>query len=140
MSEPDERSASGLSWTIDRQSGLTTFHLRGDLDLSSASALRADVEEALGSSPNTVLDLEEIEFMDSTGLRTFALLQESARTREVRFRLAKPSPAVLRVLDVSGLIEHFDYVEGAPRARACPVCEGWIVGSRTRCVHCGSSI
>lgn len=141
MSAVDGRSTPGLTWTVDRQPALTTVKLRGELDLASAPVLQSDLDEAIATAPVTVLDLEELAFMDSTGLRMFARLNQAAKERGVRLLVGRPSPAVLRILDVAGLVEHFDYAEGGPpRERVCPVCEEWIPGTQTRCLHCGSSI
>lgn len=139
MAATDEGSSSGLSWTVDPQAGLSTIRLRGELDLSSAPALEGVLAEHVGVTSVTVIDLEGLEFMDSTGLRILARAHQSVRGSGDRFLLGRPSPAVVRVLQVAGLVEHFDYVEGAPpRERVCQVCDEWVASPGVKCPHCGS--
>jgi anti-anti-sigma factor len=141
MSSPEEGRSSGLNWAIERQQGLITVRLRGELDLSSAAALQPILERTISASPVTVVDLEGLEFMDSTGLRLFAHIHQMTGESGARFLLGRPSPAVLRVLQVAGLVEHFDYVEGAPPSeRTCSVCGERVPATGTRCPHCGGTI
>ena len=141
MSASEQGRATGLEWTIERQHALVTIYLRGELDLGSAPNLERIVQDAVAASPVTVIDLADLEFMDSTGLRLFAETHRTARAAGARLLLGRPSHAVLRVLQVAGLVEHFDYAEGAPpRDRICPVCEEWLATPGKRCPHCGSCI
>ncbi len=130
-----------MSWTIERQHGLITIRLQGELDLGSADAVQRVLDEAVAESPVTVVDLEGLEFMDSTGLRLLASAHRTASEKGARFLLGRPSPAVLRVLNVAGLVEHFDYVEGGPpRERICPVCDESVSASDASCAHCGTAL
>jgi anti-anti-sigma factor len=141
MAAAEQGQSSGVSWTIDRQHGLITIHVSGELDLSSADAVERLLEEAIAACPVTVIDLDGLDFMDSTGLRVLASAHRAAGTAGARFLLGRPSAAVLRVLSVSGLVEHFDYVEGAPPAeRVCPVCDEQVTATDVMCVHCGGSL
>lgn len=74
--------------------------IAGELDLSSVDAVRPALEEAAASLPSSlVFDLSELRFIDSSGL---ALLLVAAR--EVgAVRMRNPTPAVWRVIEVTGL-------------------------------------
>jgi anti-sigma B factor antagonist len=137
----EQGRSSGVRWTLEEQQGLITVRLSGELDLSAADAVQAMLEQAVTESPITVVDLEGLEFMDSTGLRVLANAQRSASRTGGRFLIGRPSPAVLRVLRVSGLVEHFDYVEGAPPTeRTCPACDEAVLSTDSKCPHCGRSL
>ena len=141
MADSEQGQSSGVSWEIDRQHGLITIRLRGEMDLNSSEAVQALLEQAVAESPVTVIDLDGLQFMDSTGLRILANAHSAAGKAGGRFLLGRPSPAVLRVLTVSGLVGHFDYVEGAPpQERSCKVCEELVRASDTRCAHCGTPL
>lgn len=81
--------------------------LGGELDLSNAAAVRQALLDAVDGTPGrVVVDLAQVDFMDSTALA--ALLEARARLRErERFLLAAPGLEAQRALQVSGLDRHF---------------------------------
>ena len=50
------------------QDGVGIIHLRGHLNAESSRALRSIIQELLDGSPRLVLDMQEVDFIDSTGL------------------------------------------------------------------------
>ena len=85
----------------------------GDLDLASASAFETKVREALASGVLAMLlDLSQVEFIDSTGLRALLAAEQLARTNQCRFGIwRKVSPAVERAIDVAGLADRLPLAE-----------------------------
>jgi anti-sigma B factor antagonist len=90
---------------------LKTVSLRGELDLANAGTAEAAIQEALDEATQVVVDLQELEFIDSTGI---ALLVgalghngDSARLSFVPSR----SAAVNRVLELTGLAERLPLAE-----------------------------
>src|SRR5690242_5632449 len=84
-----------------------TLTVRGEIDLATAGRFREAVETALASSGNLIVDLSDVTFMDSTGLR--ALLQARERT-EVGRRLTvevADGGAVDRLLKLAGVKDLF---------------------------------
>ena len=81
--------------------------LGGELDLYNAPQVRDALSEACSDSPQrVVVDLSEVEFIDSTAL---GILIE-ARTRldnRRAFLLAAPGLETRRALEISGLDRHF---------------------------------
>jgi anti-anti-sigma factor len=76
----------------------------GELDIATAPALEQAIADATAEpGARLVLDLRELTFMDSTGLRTLA--QTNARADEDGFTLAiwRGSRQIERVLEISGL-------------------------------------
>jgi anti-anti-sigma factor len=51
-----------------------------------------------------VLDLAELEFIDSTGLRVIVRAVEAARTSGWELTLRQGPPAVRRVFEISGVL------------------------------------
>lgn len=85
------------SWPVVR--------LRGDIDLSNADVL---VEVVEGAVPNTaqglVLDLSDVTYFDSTGLRLVFRLARRLGDRQQALRLVVPEGArIRRVLDFAGV-------------------------------------
>ncbi len=65
----------------DRTDGAThRLAVEGELDLATVPVLANSVADRLGTSPtNLTLDLSEVTFMDSSGLRLLIELSERAR-------------------------------------------------------------
>jgi anti-anti-sigma factor len=141
MSDPTESGRSAaLSWEVRKQHGLTTIALAGELDLAAVDALQPICEAAVDGNPVVIIDMEQLAFMDSTGLRVLGALHKRAEQAGCRFLLGRASTAVRRVLHVSGLVEYFEYVEGTPPAdKVCPKCELWVAGDADICSHCGTA-
>jgi len=80
------------------------IRLAGELDLASVEATKAGIEQYLATTPLQVtFDLEELTFMDSSGIAL--LVQISNDVGEVS--LIHVTPIVHRVLEATGLLEHF---------------------------------
>lgn len=69
----------------------------GELDLASADAFERAVERAIDPARELVLDLSDLTFVDSTGLRSIARLASGARRGIV---LRHPRPIVMKVLQI----------------------------------------
>jgi anti-sigma B factor antagonist len=81
----------------------------GDLDIASSPMLQDRVEELSVPHSTLVLDLGEVTFLDSTGLRALWSLRQNVAGTGGRFLLASPSEAVNRVLQLTKLEKVFDY-------------------------------
>jgi anti-anti-sigma factor len=80
--------------------------LSGELDLAGARQLETRLDEAERESPERmVIDLRDLSFIDSTGLRL--LLQADARARErgCELVLRRGEPTVQRVFEVTGALD-----------------------------------
>lgn len=101
---------------VETRDGGIVVHLAGELDLYNAPQVRTALEEAAGSNPaRLVVDLAEVEFVDSTVLGVFI---ETRRRLENggAFLLAAPGHDVRRALEVSGLDRHLRVVESVDDA------------------------
>lgn len=139
---PTEQGKSfGLNWRIDRQHGLVTVALSGEMDLASADAITKVASELSAEGSVLVFDLGELEFMDSTGIRLLGTLKQSADQDGRRFLIGRISGPVRRVLHVAGLLSFFEYVEGTPPDELlCSSCDRWVPATSVRCVHCGVAL
>jgi anti-sigma B factor antagonist len=104
----------GVRWEVTREAGLVTVAILGELDLASVEPLQHDLAALVEAEPVIVLDLAGLDFLDSTGLRMLGQLQRAAVEKTVRFLIGRPSAAVIRVMEVAGLLDYFDFVEGGP--------------------------
>jgi anti-anti-sigma factor len=80
------------------------IHLAGELDLAGVETVKAGIAKHLAGSPVRVtFDLEKLTFMDSSGIAL--LVQVSNDFGHVS--LTNVAPIVHRVLEATGLLEHF---------------------------------
>jgi anti-sigma B factor antagonist len=89
--------------------------LRGELDVSSAPDLLAQLQESHARRVSEIsVDLSELEFIDSTGLSVLVTMHKRARDEKVRFILTSPSPQFLKVVQLTCLNDFFDFDDSAP--------------------------
>jgi anti-sigma B factor antagonist len=83
----------------------------GELDLGTAPVAEAELLRAEASQDLIVLDLDELTFIDSTGLRLMIGADRRARERGASFVIVRAGPQARRLLDLSGVAGHLDIVE-----------------------------
>jgi anti-sigma B factor antagonist len=101
----DHRPPADLTTTVDREGDLTVLRVSGEVDLVNAHELAAALEAAAGDSGAMVVDLCDVPFMDSTGLRSIIQLRERfqrAGRPPLRVRIDETGP-VARLLDLVGM-------------------------------------
>jgi anti-anti-sigma factor len=82
--------------------------VRGEVDVQTAPLLERAVTDVFDAGTRHVtLDLADVGFIDSSGLRTLIALQRRAETEEGTLRLTPQSRAVMRLFEVTGLGELF---------------------------------
>lgn len=113
--DPDLQPSFEL--TIARDGAHTVVSLRGELDIAAEGELAAGL--ALVFAPRTnvlTVDLSELEFLDSTGLRALLRLRAECDAHGCLMRIVRGGPAVQRAFEVSGLTAHFAMVEASEPA------------------------
>ena len=105
----DSPRHSLFSWAITNGGTPTVLNLRGELDLAAIAVARDEILGELSQCDGPVLvDASELEFMDSTGLRLLLEIKAIFDRKQHAVTLGAVSPAVARVLDVSGIRPVFD--------------------------------
>ena len=84
---------------------------RGEIDLATAPLLQEAVERDHDSRDDVILDLREVAFMDTSGLRYVLALNDAAERQGFGLRLVKGPSAVQRVFEVSGLEPRLPFVD-----------------------------
>ncbi|MFF3511775.1 STAS domain-containing protein [Streptomyces sp. NPDC002573] len=87
--------------TVD---GIRVITLRGEIDHDTADGLRRTLIPGDGSGPRyTVVDLEAVTFMDSSGVNAFVAAHHAAHRARGWLRLAHLTEPVMRVMQIVGL-------------------------------------
>jgi len=80
---------------------VTVLHVEGELDIGSADALRAALDEAETQGDIVRIDARGVQFLDSTALGVLLASAQRLAARGGRLELMNASPAVRRVLDMT---------------------------------------
>jgi anti-sigma B factor antagonist len=96
-----------LQIDLRQESDRVVVTLAGELDMANAPLLASTIEsEQLTGTPTVVLDLQQLTFLDSTGLRIILAAREQCWRRSQEFAVTPGSPQVQRLLSVTGVGEH----------------------------------
>jgi anti-sigma B factor antagonist len=100
-----------LTVEVETDGNLPVLIVRGELDAYSAPTLDASVEELIaGGSRRLVIDLEGVGFIDSSGLRSLIRARKQLGDEASALQLRRPQPSTVRLLEITGLTEHFQVV------------------------------
>jgi stage II sporulation protein AA (anti-sigma F factor antagonist) len=87
--------------------------LSGELDLVAGAQLDASVDGLLADGTNAlILDLSELTFIDSTGVRSVVSLCGLCEAAGHNFAILSPSAPVERVFEICGLLDELPFVDG----------------------------
>ena len=106
----DHANEEDADFEVDRrdEQGVAVFLVAGELDLETAPTLRHRLHQALdGGEAHLVVDLSELSFIDSTGISVLVESLKQAQRAGGSLVLRNPTPAVRRVLDITGLLGTF---------------------------------
>ena len=91
--------------------------VRGELDLSSAGVLSRQLTETCEEGAELVLvDTSEVTFIDSAGLQCLNMASKEFEGHGGRLVVDRASPAVERLLELTGLVDRFRDGHGADGA------------------------
>jgi anti-sigma B factor antagonist len=97
-----------LVLTTDRNGNQAVLTVQGELDAYTAPGLEDHITSLLGDNvADLVLDLSQTGFLDSSGLRALLTVHRRLEATGGRLELRNASEPVLRLLEITGLREHF---------------------------------
>ncbi|KUL77978.1 anti-anti-sigma factor [Streptomyces sp. NRRL WC-3605] len=96
--------------------------LRGEIDLSTATSLMMRLDALTSApSPDLVLDLRGVTFIDCAGLGVLCRVRNRVRAREGRLRLVSESARFRRMLRLADLGGAFEVASRLPDVMSRPV-------------------
>jgi anti-anti-sigma factor len=89
--------------TVD---GVLCLAVAGELDVATSGRLDAAISESAdaGDLTHLVVDLDQVTFLDSTGIQTLLDGRDSATERGLAFRVMNPHGVVRRALEITGVL------------------------------------
>lgn len=103
---------SPMEVEVQEQEGLTVVTLHGELDISEASKVEAQLEiEERKQPPILVLDLSPLSFLDSSGIRLVLEADMRARRDGRRLVVVRGPEQVHRVFMIALLDKRLEFVD-----------------------------
>src|SRR5512132_4034158 len=95
-----------LTVQTEQRGAMVVVSVAGELDMATAPQLQDQISDLLEKGlGRLVCDVAEVSFCGSTGLSVFGRAKNSTDDAGGTVRLAAPQRGVLRILEVSGLVE-----------------------------------
>jgi anti-sigma B factor antagonist len=122
IAKPPRRSEVGQDiLSIDVQTtpdgSAQVFALHGSMDIATSPTVRAALMEAADNGHHDIIvDLTQLEFLDSTGLGALIGAHKRAKEHGGRVRLVVQDGQILRLLRITGLLGVFDAYESLEAA------------------------
>ena len=88
---------------VEGRDGVADMALRGELEVATAPILRENLARVEASGAATImLDLREVTFIDSSGLKEFLEARSRAKDNGHRLLMSGASPAAQRLFELTG--------------------------------------
>ncbi|MEV4281884.1 STAS domain-containing protein [Actinoplanes xinjiangensis] len=92
--------------TSTGSTGSTRVRIAGEIDIATAPHITDTVHDTLAAGAREVLlDMADVTFLDSTGIGAQLHTKHAAVDQDVTLRLVDPNPRVVRVLQLTGLLD-----------------------------------
>lgn len=91
--------------------GKIVLSLNGEIDIYNADGIRAKIYKEIDGYHQVIIDLKNLNYIDSTGLAILIGLLKCLRGKNGSIVLNNPKPQVMKLLKTTGLNEVFDVRE-----------------------------
>jgi anti-sigma B factor antagonist len=93
------------------------LRLNGELDMAGVDHFeRLLAADRVPETGTFVLDLRELTFIDSSGLRALIMADQRVRSEGGRFIVVKGPDRVNQVMEMTGVAQHLELVDEPPAA------------------------
>ena len=97
--------------TVHNEDRATVIAVTGELDLASSPALQEELDRISAESTLLIIDLRELDFMDSTGLSVLVRAHQHAEEQGRRLAMVKGPQQVQRLLSLTGVADRLTLVD-----------------------------
>jgi anti-sigma B factor antagonist len=97
--------------SVKEERGSLIVSFAGEIDLEHSPQAREILLDQVGRRRRVLVDLSEVDYIDSSGIASLIEAFQKARKAGSGFALAAPNPAVMRVLQLARLDRVFRIFE-----------------------------
>ena len=105
-------AANFTAYLADAPDGASRVKLAGEFDIAGRE-LADEVLASAGGARKIVLDLSDLEFIDSMGIHFVVTAHQAAEAEGREFRIVRGGPQVTRVFDLVGLSDVLPFEDAA---------------------------
>jgi anti-sigma B factor antagonist len=114
-----------LELETTQRDGVAVLSLRGEIDVYTAPRMRQAIVDLVDAgSRNIVIDMEKVDFLDSTGLGVLVEGLKRVRTRGGSLSLVVTQDKIVKIFDITGLNKAFPIHGSLEEALKEPVAGG----------------
>ena len=94
-----------MSLNIEKKAGEAVILLKGRLDTTTAPELEKYLEKELQNMTEIVLDMEELEYISSAGLRVLLMAQKAMNQKNGTLKLIHVNEMIQEVFEITGFTD-----------------------------------
>src|SRR5881397_4268764 len=111
-----------LELETTQRDGVAVLTLRGEIDVYTAPRMRQAIVDLVDAgSRNIVIDMEKVDFLDSTGLGVLVEGLKRVRTRGGDLSLVVTQDKIVKIFEITGLNKAFSLYASLDEALREPV-------------------
>jgi anti-sigma B factor antagonist len=104
-----------LEIAVSESGGVRLLRLTGELDLAAVDQFeRLLTADQTSEAATFVLDMRELTFIDSSGLRALIMAEQRVRDKGCRFVVVRGPDPVNEVLEMTGVARRIELVDEPP--------------------------
>ena len=96
---------------VDHKDGVVVVRPKGDLDIATTPLLDEILRDLAAKGASAVLDLEDVEFIDSSGLQTILTAHAASQRDGFGLTMLPGPPPVMKVFALAGLDDRLPFAE-----------------------------
>jgi anti-sigma B factor antagonist len=97
----------------DTADGEALLACTGELDLATVPVFEDALRRAAADGRAIVVDLSELDFIDSRGLATILAFDRDLRESDRRLTIVRGPDAVTRIFEITGVLDRLEFVDSA---------------------------
>jgi anti-anti-sigma factor len=105
-----------LKLEVGTNDGVVTAVVAGEIDIASRPELEEAIERLEQTPTDLVIDLSGVTFVDSQGVNLLVHVHRVLQEAGASLAVARPSPVVRKVLELTGVDTYIDITEEAASA------------------------
>lgn len=107
----------GFIQTREEGGGIVVITPNADIDMSRSPELRTAIQQAMGARiSKLIVNLDEVNYMDSSGLATLVEAMRTANATDTQLILTSMHPKVRAIFDIARLDSFFTIIDSVEQA------------------------